>query len=340
MVRRVIVVLALGAAALVLFPVAGVLAQSGGGTGVSADRDGWWSQGNVELSTPQGPVAPPIPQSPAVPDGSLPVSAVLGQSQTVAAVGIVIPDGMVANRLVMTLALAPGGGSETNATSAKIVACPITSPWGESQNGKFQDAPVADCGQASAPGTRKDDGSWTFDLTSIAALWADPFGTVRPDGVLLAEDVDPPGTFQVAFAGLPDGISFDADLAKAPASGGDSAFTSGGSSLGSGSALGGGSVDAGPLPVPSVGTGGAAAAKPRAAASRVARPTGHDAGHVWGNLPIGAILLVPLALLLAVVAGQSLGGGRQRTERVRRQGGVGRVLANRQPVRRSASELQ
>ena len=332
---------AVGMIALALAPMASTGATQA--ATVTADKVGWWSQSQGAAdpaigTTPLGGVVPAIPSSPFVPAGSIPVAADLGEPQTEAAVGVVLdgaPPGSTVNKLTMTLQLADGNGAQQNDTQAAIVACPITSFWGESENGKWADKPEAECDTASAKGTRNDDGSWTFDLTAIASKWLDPFATIAPNGVALVEAVDPPGTFQVAFAGT-DGIAFDADITPAAAGGDPFAVPSGGSAGDFGGGTSTGSYEVPSTPVPEV----AAPSSPDTgrATRRPARPvavTANRGGDVLGNLPVALVLLVPLALVLALLAGQALARGREQVASTRRQGGVGRVLS----TRRTASEL-
>jgi hypothetical protein len=261
-----------------------------------------------------------LPQSPLVPEGSLPVSAALGEPQNVAAVGIVLPSGMDVIQLAMTLAVTPDG--QSNDGQAALQACPITSFWGPAEGGTWEDRPKADCERA-AKGERNDDGSWTFDLTSMASDWVGQ----PSNGVLLTEASDAPATFQVAFAGLPDGIRFEADLQPASSDGG---FALGGTGFG-GTATGSSespAIDVGALPAPSLARGEAEAAPVRRSPARTVAALPRQAGHVLGNLPLGMALLLPLALLLAAALLQTVTGP-ARPARTRRQGGVGRSLAAR-----------
>lgn len=348
MLRRVGVAVGLTACAAVAvsLPSAGAAAQTGGDT-VTADSDGWWSQTDVGVATPDGAITPPLPRSPLIPAGSLPVSATLGQPQTDAAIGITVPEGMQATKLVMTLALVDANGAESNPSQAKLQACPITSFWGGTDGGKWADRPEADCTKAAAEGSRNEDGSWTFDLTPIAALWSDEFEAVGQNGVLITESAGPPATFQIAFAGAPDGVTFDAELTEESSGAGafDVPVASGGSLSGGGSFDTSPSFDASPLPAPLVGGSGAPVSTPTATPPRqgaVSQLAADRAGgDLTGGLPPGLLLLVPLALVLAVLASRSLSPVAPRAERVRRQGGISRVLAARtaRNVRRSRPEL-
>src|SRR5688572_24607431 len=93
---------------LAVLPVDGILGAEDG-NGVSVQKSGWWSQSNTGINTPNGAITPPIPRSPFVPDGSLPVTASFGQPQNVSAIGFGVPEGMQATSLTMTMGLADGG---------------------------------------------------------------------------------------------------------------------------------------------------------------------------------------------------------------------------------------
>ena len=323
-----------------LLPIDGSTAATDTGS-VTVEKSGWWSQTNQEVTTTNGAIAPPIPKSPAVPEDSLPVTAFLGQPENVSAIAFTVPADMQVSSLVVTMPLADSGSADSGGSSAKIAACVVIAYWEGTDNGKWDAKPDGDCNKAKADGKRNDDGSWTFDLSPIAALWSDPFeDVVQPDGGVLLVPDDPSATFQVAFA--KEGMKVEAVLAEASTPG-DEAFTADVSqeTIPAGTpTYSGGSVDAGALPPPtatgkppaSPGKGGGGGSQP--AASRQ-----HDVGNLTGNLPLGLLLLIPFALLLAVLAGQST--RRARSELVRRQGGVGRALAARavRPIRRSHPEM-
>jgi hypothetical protein len=329
-VGRAAVALALALAAFSLAPMAGTLAQSP--NGVRADAEGWWNSGpSTPATLPPSALGPlPSPPAPDVPDGSVPVSARLGQAARVGAIGIVVdaPKGSQVNKLVLHLKEA--GASGQQGAGAAVRACPITSFLVPESNGKSENLPQEDCNVAHADGVRAADGSWTFDLTAVAAAWLDPFGTVEPNGIRLDPVGDPPATFQVAFTGYED-ATIDADIAAgAPAA--DPFATGGvlGGSFGSGS---GGSASNGfapaPADVPTVGTPPTTA--PAVAKPRRATPVAASrAGDTLGNWTFAVVLLAVAALALALLTGWSLGpAGRRAPNLARRQGGVSRALAGR-----------
>src|SRR3954452_1660105 len=217
-VRRAIVALTVGLAALALVPMTATWGQSDGG--VHADAEGWWSTATlpVPVTLPPSPLGPlPTAPAPDVPDGSVPVAMRLGQPARIGAIGIVVDAqrGAKVNKLVMTLKEADATGQQ--GTGAKVRACPITDFLVPETNGDAQNVPAEDCDVAHADGVRNPDGTWTFDLTAIASAWFDPFGTIEPNGIRLDPVGDPPATFQVAFTGFED-ATFQADIvAGAPA---------------------------------------------------------------------------------------------------------------------------
>jgi hypothetical protein len=329
-VRRALVALVVGLGALALVPVAATSAAQT--TGVHADSEGWWNAGpSVPITLPASPLGT-LPSAPApdVPDGSVPVAMRLGQAARVGAIGIVVDadKGSTVRKLTLTLREADRVGQQ--GTGAKVRACPITDFLQPEANGPTENTPQEDCDTAHADGVRNDDGTWTFDLTSIAAAWLDPFGTLEPNGIRLDPVGDPPATFQVAFTGFED-AELDADIAPgAPA---EDPFASGG---------GGGSFDTG-----SLGTGGSDFSAPAAEAPTVAAPTteapkgqaapektapvaANRAGDTFGNWPAALVLLLVAAVALALAAAWTLGpAGRHRPDLARRQGGVSRALAGR-----------
>jgi hypothetical protein len=323
--RRLLAVLT---AALVLLGVP-VAPTGAAPSSATVDRAGWWSKtqgatdpiiGNLPVN---GFVA--LPPSPTVPPDTLPVTAVAGEAQTVAALGFSVdaPAGSTVNTFVMHVKSDPAG--DQNVASAAIVACPITDLWGETDNGKFADAPVADCSQGAA-GARADDGTWTFDLAPFAAGWFDDAGTLTQNGVLLTDAVDAPGTFQVAFERPPDGVSFDVDVT--PGSGSTDAFAVGGSD-----SFGGGDVAVDLGDAPAVAAPATPSAPRPAPRLPIVSTVGHDAGGLGSNLPLGLLVLVPLVLVLAALAGRSLARPTAASTSTIRHGGVSRALRTRTELR-------
>lgn len=161
----------------------------------AATQDGWWNrlQGPAEAEpegNPVRPLVPALPKPPTVPADSIAAGATAGQVDKVAAVGIdlTLADGDALDRLVLRLKQSAEHGANVGADRAKVIACPATVPWGPGQNAAWRDRPTADCSLGPAEGARADDGTWTFDLTAIGRLWADPFAPLARNGVVLSVD--------------------------------------------------------------------------------------------------------------------------------------------------------
>lgn len=182
--------------------------------GATVSDAGWWNR--VRPTVPGGglPTGPtPAPPAPGVPAGSLVVGATAGEPDAVTAVAIdpELAPGATVEQFELVLRERSDPGANLNTSSAAIVACPIDGFWVGGENGEWETQPSADCDLASAPGTRADDGTWTFDLRPIGELWAS--GTLLADGVLLMEDVEAPASFRAVFEGLGDlgvGVRFAA----------------------------------------------------------------------------------------------------------------------------------
>lgn len=174
-------------------------------------QDGWWNRAKgPQPSEPANPIRSniggSIPAPSTVPNDGLGVGAAAGEPDKIAAVGIILeaPADALVDKLTLTLKETPLNGSQINAASAKIVACPITGFWAGVKNGDFVNRPMCDVGQ-SIPGSRAADGTWTFDLTVLASQWIDPTSGLTQNGVILMEAVDAPVSFQTSLADIASG---------------------------------------------------------------------------------------------------------------------------------------
>lgn len=175
-------------------------------------QDGWWNRAKgPQPSEPANPlrsnIGGSIPAPSTVPDTALGVGAAAGEPDKIAAVGIILeaPADALVDKLTLTLKeTATPNGSQINAASAKIVACPITGFWAGVKNGDFVNRPMCDVGQ-SIPGARAADGTWTFDLTVLASQWIDPTSGLTQNGVVLMEAVDAPVSFQTSLSDIASG---------------------------------------------------------------------------------------------------------------------------------------
>jgi len=342
-----------------------------GSTGAAvATQDGWWNrlQGPQE-GEPEGnplrPVLPALPAPPTVPGDAIAAGVAGGQPALLAAVGIevALPAGGLVESLKLILKESPGGTH--NAGGAKVLACPATTPWGPAKNAAWRDRPQADCSLFQAEGVRADDGTWTFDLTGLGSLWADPFAfaPLAQNGVVLGLDAtaSPTGA-QVAWSDFDTGnvvVEMVASVVPGAASGFDS-FPAPTSSE-SGAAFT--DVPAGapefvptaealtfsdPLAFP---TGqptfttyepvvtqapGAEATTELVAAPQAPAPVrgpllAQPAVGFWEDIPTPTALLLPVALGLALLVGLTLGPGGRPLPSWPRAGGLSRALARRHP---------
>lgn len=309
-------------------------------------KTGWWWAAN-ETPLDETVVAPPQPSSPNVPKGALPVSAAGGEPEKLSALDFRVDaePGGFAERAVLVLRESAEPGATVNAEGAKILACPITENfWADGAAGSWRARPGYDCDLASATGERDaKTGTWTFDLTAVAALWTleDHGGST---GVVLVEGVEAPEAFHVSFDGpAAEGIGFafafapasdDAPLPGAGAGAGGTVSSgplgAGGSSGGLASGSSGSPLDAsGPL------AGTADVAPTAAEAPAVAAPAEEVAVApaaapvalpAWySGIPAAGYVLLPLMLGLAYLLMLALGPDAQPAAGPA-QRGVGRAL--------------
>ena len=314
---------------------AGARAEAGDGisaTGATVDRVGWWHEKNVATETPAAIVT--VPPPPGVPEGTLAVGAINGEADRITAIGI-LPDASPGDRVgasTLRIKEAEGAAANANTAASEIIACPITEFWVAVANGTWANRPKYDCDIAKAPGTRADDGTWTFDLRPIAEAWLDPAGTLVADGIVLVEEVESPAAFQAVFATEGEGalvVSFEVasggsgDEPSAP-----DPFTDGSTSGDPGAvaapAIGSGDLPVGGLPTPDVPT---TATTELAAPPIVATPAA-SSPNVLGNLPGGLVVAVPAFVVLMGLLSFSLGPAGEPLATTR-QGGVSRALATR-----------
>ncbi len=189
-------------------------AALGDASGATIDKTGWWNRTNITTSTPAGPIT--VPPPPGIPEDDLVVGAINGEPTAELAIGIQpeVGPGATVNSFVLRVTEDDGAAGNQGTDGAVIVACPITDFWAGGANGDWETRPDIDCDAASSTGTRDDDGVWEFDLAAIGALWFDPFGSIRADGVVLVADPES-STFQAAFLGG-EAIDVELDATAAP----------------------------------------------------------------------------------------------------------------------------
>jgi len=316
--------------------------------GATIDKTGWWNRANSSTATPAAPVT--VPPPPGVPEGDLTVGRLGEEPTAIAAVGIQPEEGPGATVESFTLTLRedPDAGNQ-GTDGAAIVACPIVAFWAGGENGTWETAPEYDCAAAKAAGVRADDGTWTFDLAPIGALWFDTFGTIRADGVALVPDPEAePSSFRAVWLGgddialeleatpgpeeddafgdpaLPPDPPSDAGLSSGPSGGGSSLFSPPRIST---------PPSIPPAATPTVDAGDAPASAgddPDETAAPVASgaPRPSRAGDVVGNWTGPAVLLVPLVIAVLLAMSYWLGPAGQPSA-IDRRGGVSRALAAR-----------
>lgn len=342
-----------------------------GGTVV---KTGWWSVAN-EPPPDTGVLAAPQPPAPNVPAGALPVGAAAGDPEKLSALEFALEaqpgDRISSFRLVLRESAEPG--AVLGADQAAVVACPVTELfWADGQNAAWKNRPAHDCEAGQAPGVRSDDGTWRFDLTSIAQAWTDAEFT-GSRSVVLVEQVEAPSSFEVSFDGLKaDGIGLkvksvpgtdtegsggsDGGLGAGTAGGSASGSVSGGSGLGAGDSSGGsiGGASGGGLGGDLGGgtAGGSLDSAPGAdgvptAADAVSDPavqTTEQPGLVpvsapawYSGLPRAFFPLVLLALGLAYLMMLALGPDGRPAATTQRHG-VSRALDRVRQLRRTGTE--
>lgn len=330
--------------------VAGVLAATGvlgmvGGalgqvappaaqTGATTPDAGWWNQARPTIALPTG--APPTLPNPGVPAGSLVVSATAGDPSAVTAVAIE-REGLEGETIVvatLTLREVADPGANLNGVFAAMEACPITQFWFGGENGEWDTRPTVDCETGRAPGTRAADGTWSFDLTSIAQAWSD--GVLDPNGVLLVEAVEAPTSFRTVFAGVDAqaiGIVIEAtggtETTAGPSTSSPPPASSGGTSSGGGG--GSGATRAGSVAVP-VASQPSGAAAPAAPAVPPTVPVVADLPGPLESLPVSTIGLVLVVAAVAIAAMVALGPDALPATPAVTGRGVSRALARKEHI--------
>jgi hypothetical protein len=324
--------LSLGAAPATTAPAAAAPAQDrpvekrgsavspGDHRGATVIKTGWWWLVN-EPPPETGLLAAPAPASPTTPKGAIPVGAVNGDPEKVSAIEVKLraETGSQVKALDLVLRESDEPGATTNAESARILACPVTELfWADGSAAAWKDQPAYDCTTAKAEGERTKKGLWHFDLAEIATTWLAE-GNTDSRSVVLVEDVDAPESFQVAFDGVKDeGVGLRLVATPGPAlpdtgALGEDVTASAGTTGSSGAGLGGtggGAALGGAGAGLSQGSGAAAPASGETAGEKpqevaIAPVATNTAWH--SGIPRAALLLVPVALLLAYLVMLSLG---------------------------------
>lgn len=323
--------------------------KPGSESGASVTKTGWWWKANdtSELPPEASPGTDALPPPPApknVPEGSLPVAAVLGDPEKAAAIEFAFDasPGSVVSSFLLSLreSAEPGANAGADAETTQVVACPITEPfWSEGEAATWRAKPDFDDGLCQ-PGVRGADGVWTFDLTSFAAQW---LGTDQQTSgsVMLVEQVDQPHSFQVTYDGTEEkGIGVKLVATPGPPATG----SFGGVDGGAGGAVGTGESGTGSTGefepgLDSVPEGDAADSMPAgpdapvAAPGQAGTPQPQAAGtqpfliapSVLEDMPTGVWVLAPVVLGMAYLMMLTLGPGGEPAAVTSRRG-VSRAL--------------
>lgn len=327
--------------------------EPGTSEGGRTTQTGWWSSTN-EPPPENGLAPPPSAPEPTVPPGSLAVAAVLGEQQKISALEFALEGdlGSTVDTVTLTLRESSQNGLNAGAEEAAIVACPVTDAfWIGEESGAWKRRPAFDCDLGQVPGSRDEDGVWTFELTTLAGEWLSTTRTAAPAVVLVSAapvtEEQQPASFQVVFDGIEaEGIGLRAattpppddestgGAGTLPPAGGAAPSGGGGSAPDLGGDLGGSApvADSGALPVdggsPAEPAGDEGGAPVAAAADDTQLVAGQQdalpaAWYSGIGLP-GAILLV-LALAMAYAVMLALGPDAQPEGQSRRRG-VSRAL--------------
>lgn len=303
-------------------------------------QDGWWNrlQGPLSAGPAQEPanplrgtVNPQLPAPPTVPGNALAVGGTNAEPTSVAAVGFILDDtpGAIVSQLVLKLKEAPGSGNQ-NAEGAKIAACPITSFWAGARNAAWADRPAFECADPGAVlGQRGADGTWSFDLTALGQSYVDEL--LDQNGVAIAPVVGAAEPFQVTFLDIASGgvtVEYSATPAVLDTATGDF-MTPVIDDSGTGAPLGDPTFEAplsgDDLPIaeqpPQV--------LPGAAPEVAVAPAAPVAAVGDLGIPKIALVLIPLALVVAAGLAYVLGPAGRPEPSGRRSGGVTRALAAR-----------
>lgn len=329
----------------------------GTASGAHVVKTGWWwkTSDTSQLppaASPGTDALPPAPPPKNVPEGSLPVSAVLGDAEKLSALefSFEAEPGAVVSSFVLSLRESEekGANAGADADGTRVVACAVTEPfWSDGEAAAWRARPEFDESICQA-GERDADGVWAFDLTTFASQWLGEDNQTS-GSVILVEQVDQPESFQVAFDGVANkGIGVALVSTPGPASepapgpsnpgtgGADSGAAIGAGDSGSApeaftSDLPGGTPEAGPVEMGTVPEG---AEIPVAAPENVsteqpqAAPSAQPflmAPSALEDIPAGVWVMAPMVLGLAYLAMLALGpAGEPATATSRR--GVSRAL--------------
>ncbi|MDV6013388.1 DNRLRE domain-containing protein [Haloechinothrix sp. LS1_15] len=188
-------------------------AEPGEMNGAAVIKDGWWWAVNETPEDETGFV-PQEPPPSNVPEGAIPVAAAAGDPEKISAIEFMLDaqPGAEVHSAVIALRESDESGANINEEDAAILACQITEEfWADGEAAAWETRPEYDCEEGAAEGVRDGDGTWTFDISAMAATWVDE-GSPNPQSFALVENVDSPESFQVSFEGVAmDGVGIDVE---------------------------------------------------------------------------------------------------------------------------------
>ncbi|HET7530424.1 MAG TPA: hypothetical protein VFJ98_05645 [Mycobacteriales bacterium] len=167
--------------------------------------EAWYAASPVDIcTTPLGCPPDQAPTSP-YPADTLHVGVAGGQetARTYLLPDLsLVPPGDRVLSAVMTVPVATGAADGTQSPdTAHVVACLVTGPFADGQQGSTETPPKADCSTAAKASYDAKKSTLTIDLGSIAAAWA---SGVPPLGVALVPDAtatQPTDAWHVAING-------------------------------------------------------------------------------------------------------------------------------------------
>lgn len=319
---------------------------------VAATGDAWWNR----LMGPQEQIPATarnqlmVQNAPvhSVPANAIAVGANGQEVDKIAAIDFNLgpTSGLVADAAHLRLQESAAPGANVNADLAVVGACAITSTWKPVRNGNWDQKASGDCTKPVL-GARGSTGQWSFDITALAEQWYD--GSVPPSGILLfvAGGTVVPGQvpaavrdpapadqdFQVSFQDVASGgVKLDLTTSPAPLT-----FQPPPDPEPVAEVLGEQLVFEEPFFDPNLGLTtlaappAAAAPLPRVAfVQPVAAQERIPVPDIWGNLPGGAILLVPILAAFALMLMTLLGEAGDPVVAQHREGAISRALGREQ----------
>jgi hypothetical protein len=182
---------------IIAAPLALAFGATPSGADTSPATGGWYWAGQPDAQPPPvGALPAPVP-TPDVPDGDVaagyrPTGI---DKETFLHVASEVGDGATVSSVVLTIK-EDNSGVNVSPDAAVINAKPVGGFWLDGAKGAPTSQAPSVLENPSVAGKRNADGTWTFDLTSLAQQWAS--GTIQNNGIALIPDQSG-GTFQVGW---------------------------------------------------------------------------------------------------------------------------------------------